>query len=227
MAKYGQFCPVAKAAEILGERWMLLVVRELVCGSRRYGELQRGLGRISPGVLSQRLKTLVDAGVIRRVSDAAPACYELTEAGRELEPVIMAVGTWGQRWSRSRLTRGELDVELLVLELARNLDTEALGLDPAVLALCFTDLHGEARRWWLRVERAHVDICRSHPGRPHDVQLTGTLRALTEVWRGDLSPFEAIRAGSLVVDDPARVVKRIERWLGVSRLAHVAAAASL
>ena len=110
MAKYGQFCPVAKAAEILGERWMLLVVRELVCGSRRYGELQRGLGRISPGVLSQRLKTLVDAGVIRRVSDAAPACYELTEAGRELEPVIMAVGTWGQRWSRSRLTRSELDV---------------------------------------------------------------------------------------------------------------------
>jgi len=89
---------------------MLLVVRELVCGSRRYGELQRGLGRISPGVLSQRLKTLVDAGVVRRVSDAAPACYELTEAGRELEPVIMAVGTWGQRWSRSRLTRSELDV---------------------------------------------------------------------------------------------------------------------
>ena len=224
MAKYGQFCPVAKAAEILGERWMLLVVRELVCGSRRYGELQRGLGRISPGVLSQRLKTLVDAGVIRRVSNASPACYELTEAGRELEPVIMAVGTWGQRWSRSRLTRVELDVELLVLELARNFDTQALGLDPAVLALCFSDLHGEARRWWLLVERGHIDTCRVHPGRPHDLQLTGTLRAVTEVWRGDLSALEAIHAGSLSVDGPAPVVKRIDRWLGVSRLAHVGAA---
>ena len=165
--KYGQFCPIAKASEVLGERWTLLVVRELMSGATRYRDLQRGLGRISPSVLSSRIKTLLEHGIVERVqSDSEHGWeYRLTRAGTELAPIIESIGGWGQRWVRSRMTRDELDVELLMLTVERNFDASAFPKDHAVIAFVFSDLQGPMRRWWLLLDDGHTELCSQPPGR--------------------------------------------------------------
>jgi hypothetical protein len=159
--------------------------------------------------------------VVERVREPGGHCYQLTAAGRELDQVVLALGTWGQRWNRSRLARDELDVELLMLDLARNLDTDAFALDSAVIAVQLSDLRGPSRYWWLLVDDDEVDLCSQHPGRPVDVALSSTLRMLTKVWRGDVSASAARRAGGLTIEGPKAVARRIDEWLGVSLLAHV------
>src|SRR6185369_7869912 len=114
---YRQFCPVAMAAEILCTRWTVLVLRELVAGSRRFNDLRRGLPRMSPALLSQRLKELEAANVISRNPSATePGVFEyhLTAAGRELEPLVQGFGIWGQRWIDSELSLQHLDAPLLM-----------------------------------------------------------------------------------------------------------------
>src|SRR5262249_31527779 len=116
---YHQFCPVAKAMELLDERWTLLTVRELVAGSERFNELRRGVPRMSPTLLSKRLNQLVRAGVIERRGDGADVRYVLTPAGRELQPVVEALGVWGIRWIRA-VRCEDLDPKLLLGDLAPN-----------------------------------------------------------------------------------------------------------
>jgi DNA-binding HxlR family transcriptional regulator len=118
---YQQFCPVAKAMELLDERWTMLVVRELVTGSRHFNELRRGVPRISPALLSKRLHQLVRAGVLERQLDGNRVQYVLTPAGRELQPVIEALGTWGIRWI-GHLGDEDLDPQLLMWDMHRNVD---------------------------------------------------------------------------------------------------------
>src|SRR5690349_14886764 len=110
MKGYGQFCPIAKACEIFGERWTPIILREMICGSTRFNDLRRGVPLLSPTVLSERLKALERAGVVERRSRGRKALeYHLTAAGREFRPIIHALGEWGQRWARSDFGRGELD----------------------------------------------------------------------------------------------------------------------
>jgi DNA-binding HxlR family transcriptional regulator len=127
MSGYGQFCPVATASEVLAERWTPLVVRELLCGSHRFNELQRGVPLMSRSLLAKRLRELERAGVIerRRSADGRGHNYHLTEAGEELRPIIMGLGAWGQRWARSELSRADLDPRLLMWDMQRNIETEA------------------------------------------------------------------------------------------------------
>lgn len=226
--KYGQFCPIAKAAEVLGERWTLLVLRELASGSTRYTELQRGLGRISPSVLSSRLKALTEHGIVLRVgSESAQGFeYRLTAAGAELAPVIQSIGVWGQRWVRSQMTRDELDVELLMLTVRRSFDASAFAKQHAVLAFVFTDLHGPTRRWWLLLDDGEVELCTQPPGRAEDVTLTCTLRTLAEVLTGDATLKDALSAGRLQARGPRRLTGDVRRWLRPSPLANVARAES-
>ncbi|MDA0990684.1 MAG: helix-turn-helix domain-containing protein [Verrucomicrobia bacterium] len=124
--QYGQFCPIAKACELIGERWTLLIIRELLCGSTRFSELQRGLSQISPSLLTKRLNQLVDDELlIRKQSvDRKKVEYFLTPSGKELAPIIMGLGDWGHRWARSRMEEDELDIELLMLEFYRRIDRE-------------------------------------------------------------------------------------------------------
>ncbi|MDD9944828.1 MAG: winged helix-turn-helix transcriptional regulator [Myxococcales bacterium] len=225
--KYGQFCPIAKASEVLGERWMLLVLRELVSGATRYAELQRGLGRISPSVLSSRLKTLMDHGIIERVqADKGNGwAYRLTDSGVELAPIIESIGVWGQRWTRSRMTRDELDVELLMLHLRRSFDASAFAQAHGVVSVVFGDLHGETRRWWLLVDDGEVELCVQPPGRPEDVTLTCRLKTLTEVFVGDCTLKEAIGAGRLEIKGAGKLTRNVHNWLLPSALAEVPPAA--
>ena len=225
MLKYGQFCPVAKAAEVLGERWTLLIVRELLFGSTRYADLQRGLGRISPSVLSQRLKSLCDSGIIikSRAQDGKGE-YLLTESGRELMPLVEALGTWGQRWTRSTMAKDELDVDLLMLDMQRNINPEPFP-NHSVLCVRFTDLPRAAKCWWLLIDDGHVDVCVDPPGRKPLLQVETTLRTMTQIWMGDVQFHDALDRGLLHYQGPDKYKNKAKQWLSLSLLAGVEPAA--
>lgn len=215
--KYGQFCPVAKASEVLSERWTLLVLRELLAGATRYRDLQRGLGRISPSVLSARLQTLKVHGVIEKTGSE----YQLTPAGVELAPLIEAMGVWGQRWVRSRMTRDELDVEHLMLNVQRSLVPSAFPEQHAVVGIVFADLHGPARRWWLLLDDGRIDVCAQPTGRREDVSLICRLRTLAEIVVGDTTLQDAQASGRLQIKGAAKLVRSVQAWFGLSELARV------
>src|SRR5687767_14050575 len=167
MADYGQFCTVARGAEVFGERWTPLVVRELLCGSTRFSDIRRGVPRMSASLLTQRLRKLEEIGVVKRVAGAngGAAEYHLTGAGEELRPIVMALGEWGARWIGSRLKRGQLDAGFLMWDVRRFVRLDEFPRDRSVvIQFRFTDAHAGERRWWLVVENGGADLCRDDPG---------------------------------------------------------------
>jgi DNA-binding HxlR family transcriptional regulator len=213
--KLGQFCPIAKASEVLGERWTLLVVRELVSGSSRYRDLQRGLGRISPSVLSSRVKALVEHGIVEKVeAQGAPVGeYRLTPMGDELAPLIESMAVWGQRWVRSRMNRDELDVELIMLRVQQNFDPSAFPEAHGVVAFVFDDLHGKLRRWWLPIDDGHLELCAEPPGRKEDVTLTCKRRTLAQLFTGESTLKAALADGQLEARGTRKLTGSVQRWL--------------
>jgi len=217
-SSYGQFCPVAKAMELLDERWTLLVVRELMMGSRHFNALRRGVPRMSPALLSKRLHTLVRAGVVVRRVDGNRVTYELSEAGRELVPIVEAVGRWGIRWI-PQLGDEDLDPHLLVWDIHRNIDTEAVPDGRTVLQFRFTDVSGPARTWWIVITTDGVDLCDADPGFDPIVTVESRLRTLTLVWRGDITWADALRSGDLTLHGEPHDRRAFPRWLKLSSLA--------
>jgi DNA-binding HxlR family transcriptional regulator len=163
MSQYGQFCPVAKAMELLDERWTMLVLRELLEGSRSFNALRRGLPRMSPALLSTRLQSLARAGVIDRHEDGSRISYTLTAAGRELRPIVEAVGQWGIRWIPD-LGDEDLDPHLLMWDIHRRVDLEVVPPGRTVLRFTFRDVIGSGRDWWLVIKPDGVDLCDFDPG---------------------------------------------------------------
>jgi DNA-binding HxlR family transcriptional regulator len=215
---YGQFCPVAKAMELLDERWTLLVVRELMMGSRHFNALRRGLPRMSPALLSKRLQSLVRAGVVERWEDGNRVSYRLSPAGRELEPIVEALGRWGVRWV-PELGDEDLDPHLLLWDMHRNVDMEAVPDGRTVIAVVFPDVPPSARRWWLVISRDGVDVCDADPGHPVRVTLEADLRTLTLIWRGDVSWTAALRSGDLVLRGEPQACRAVPRWFTLSTVA--------
>ena len=217
-ATYGQFCPVAKAMELLDERWTLLVVRELLAGSERFNDLRRGLPRMSPSLLSKRLRELERAGVVwRRAADGSPR-YELTEAGSELRPVVEALGRWGVRWV-PELGDPDLDPHLLLWDIHRSLVLEELPEPRTVLSVRLEDVAGRGGNWWIVATYEHVDLCESDPGYDVTVELVSTLRALTQLWLGDLSWPESVRSGAVRLGGSRPACAAVPRLLGQSSFA--------
>jgi DNA-binding HxlR family transcriptional regulator len=219
---YGQFCPVAKAMELLDERWTMLVVRELVLGSERFNDLRRGLPRMSPTLLSKRLHQLVRAGIVEKVVDGRETRYVLTPAGQELRPVVDAVGTWGARWI-GRLGDVDLDPKLLLWDMHRNVDHAAVPPRRTVVQFRFPELRGAAGRWWLVISPSEVDVCDSDPGHEVDVVVTASLRDLTDVWRGARTWDDALRAEQVRVHGPSSLRRDVPRWFppgGFARVEH-------
>ena len=208
---YGQFCPVSKAAEVLCERWAILVVREALAGSVRFGDLQRGLPGCPPATLSKRLKDLTRAGVLTRTEAADGIRYELTEAGWELYPIVEGFGRWGQRWARSEY---EPEEEVLLWDVRHFLDPATLGVEQAVVQLEVRVPAQGTRRFWITVDPGEVDLCLIDPGRPIDAIVDADLAALTRVWMGDDTFAEAVDAGSVSVRGPAKLVRQIPEWFG-------------
>jgi DNA-binding HxlR family transcriptional regulator len=208
---YGQFCSFARALEILGERWTLLVVRELLSGSSRFSDIRRGIPRISRTMLSARLRELTDSGVITRAAGSNGPEYELTEAGRELGGAVRELGTWGQRWLPRTLPREQLDADALLWDMRRRVVTDALPPDPVVARIELSGVRGPAAVRFLLLRRSEVSLCSTNPGFPEELRISVPLRTLTAWWRGDLSLPEA-RAEGMIVEGRREWVRAFPRW---------------
>lgn len=211
---YAQFCPVALASELLAQRWMPLVVRELCAGATRFNEIRRGIPRIRPSLLKQRLDELERAGVLQRVPGATRESYAylLTEAGQELRVVVSAIGQWGQRWARE-IQDDDLDPGWLVWAMHRRLDTQAMPPGRTVIALRFSDAAPTQRYFWLVCDREQVDVCLKPPGFEADLTVTTSVRTMAEIWRG-LRPLSAeLRGGRLRLEGVTALKRAFPRWL--------------
>lgn len=219
MTVYGQFCPVAKAMELLDERWTLLVIRELLMGSRHFNDLRRGVPRMSPALLSKRLRTLMQAGVVERREHGGRVAYVLTDAGAELRPVVEALGCWGARWV-PELGDEDLDPHLLLWDMHRNLDLDAMPDGRTVLHFRFPDVSRPSAFWWLVVDGDGVDICDVDPGHDVTVTVASPLRTLVDLWRGEINWAGAGRNG-MHLEGPAWACRALPRWLRLSTFAGV------
>jgi DNA-binding HxlR family transcriptional regulator len=224
MSSYGQFCPVAQALEVVGERWTLLIIRELLCGNYRFNELLLGVPLMSRSLLAQRLRSLEETGLVERVQREGNTFeYRLTPAGRELQPIVLTLGHWGQRWAKRSREPRDLDPVLLMWDLRRNLSVERLPPETTTVMFWFRDMAAKKSRFWLRVERPQIDLCLTNPG--FEIQLTveTTLRTMVEVWMGDRDVREALRAGEIELKGPAKLTRSFPSWLLRSPFAGTAA----
>jgi DNA-binding HxlR family transcriptional regulator len=220
---YGQFCPVAKAAEIFCERWTALILRDLAAGATRFAELQRGVPLMSPTLLARRLRQLEAEGVLQRRPPRRGRGfhYQLTRAGREFVPLVQGLGVWGQRWSRRRLAPGEVDLGLLIWDMERSVRGEALGDGRRVVQLEIPDQAAAHRRWWFLHEDGGTQLCREDPGFEVDLYVSATLRDLIRVVRGDLTVGAALEQRRLDVTGTERPRLRFRAWLNLSPLASI------
>ena len=216
---YGQFCPVAVASEVFAERWTPVILRELVLGSRRFNEIQRGVPRISRALLVKRLRELARHGVITSVGGE----YRLTEAGQELGEVVVQLGKWGQRWT-TPVQRDTLDARVLVWDMRRRIAVERLPERRIVVRFDFRGVpptHKAPRRYWLVMERPDVDLCIIEPGHEVDLFVGADLAALSRVWLGEIPIREAIRDGAVNLNGQRQLVRDFPSWLLLSTLAAV------
>jgi len=206
---------VAKAAEVLGERWTILILREFLLGTTRYSELQRGLSRISPTLLTRRLRQLQDQGLIVRRAGGrnGHSEYRLTPAGRDLREAVLSLGKWGMRWARGQMEDDELDVQLLMLDFMRRIDADALPDGTTVVQFSFPGLPRFAH-WWIVVDsRGRRELCATNPGRDVDLRIRSDLRTLVEVWAGDVSMRAARADGRVEVSGDPVLARTLSSWL--------------
>lgn len=216
---YGQFCPVAVASEIFAERWTPVILRELVLGSRRFNDIQRGVPRISRALLVKRLRELAAHGVIV----SAGGEYRLTEAGQELGEVVVHLGTWGARWT-APVRRDRLDAKLLMWDMRRRIALERLPEKRVVARFDFRGVpagHKAPKTYWLVMERQEVDLCVFEPGFEVDVYVDADLAALSRVWLGEIPMRQAIREGGINLNGERQAVRDFPSWLLLSTLAAV------
>ena len=221
--EYGQFCPVAMAAQILAVRWMPLVVRELLAGSVRFSDLQRGLPLISPSLLSARLKELEHANVVERrpSSSGKGSEYHLTESGKELGPIVFMYGFWAEKWLKRDYKENELDPSLLMWDIRRNVDASVF--DPErreVIEFELSGVKAGQRRWWILVERGEVDLCMKDPGHNIDLHVYASLRILTEVWMGRRKLNDALNSESVKLEGSRQEIRKFSKWFSLNFFAN-------
>ena len=223
VGSYRQFCPVAMAAEILCTRWTIVLLRELIAGSIRFNELRRGVPRMSPALLSQRLKELEQAGIISRKPSATDRTvfeYRLTRSGRELKPIVEAFGVWGQRNVRSELSLQHLDVQLLMWDMRRNLNPTPMPPKRIVLRFSYPELPAAQRSWWLIVDPVEgVDLCSIDPGFDVDLYVSVDLRTMTAIWMGLDTVRAATASRRMLLTGASKLSSAMQIWLGLSPFA--------
>jgi DNA-binding HxlR family transcriptional regulator len=225
MRQYGQFCPIAKSAEIIGDPWSILIVREMLLGSSRFNVLQRGLPRISPTVLNTRLKELEERGVIikRRLNGQRGHAYHLTAAGRELSAVVEALAIWGMRWARDEMGPDDRDVSFLMFDIQRRINKSALPDVETVLCFQFTDIKKKNfRYWWLIFKGDEVDLCYEDPGKDVDCYVTSSSRDMIDIWMGDIPLSESLQNGRIQLTGERHLCRTFSRWFTLSAMAKTA-----
>jgi DNA-binding HxlR family transcriptional regulator len=218
---YGQFCPVAMASEVICARWTPLILRELLCGSTRFNDLRRGVPRMSPTLLSKRLKELEQAGVIetKATGQAGIVEYHLTQAGQELRPIVMSLGIWGQRWVETQLSLKNLDPSLLMWDMRRSLDLTPMPLHRCSVQFHYPELPAARQNFWLVIDNRVVDLCLVDPGYEVDLFVECSLRTMTAIWMGLTSVQAELDAGRIELSGDKALARSIQQWLGLSPFA--------
>jgi len=218
---YKQFCPVAMAAELLCTRWTMVLLRELVAGTTRFNDLRRGVPKMSPTLLSQRLKELEAAGILERrklKSEKGVFEYHMTESGKDLRSVVEAMGFWGQKWVEARQSLKNLDPSLLMWDMRRNLNPSPLPDRRTVIQFMYPELPTSKRSWWLVVEPdGEVDLCWSEPGFEIDLYVSSDLRTMTAIWMGLTTV--ARERDKVVLTGDKEIGSKMQTWLGLSPFA--------
>jgi DNA-binding HxlR family transcriptional regulator len=212
--EYGQFCPIAKASELIGEKWTVLIIREVLMGGRRFTELQRGLGTISPTVLARRLADLEANGLVFKKAQSGTRTHEYfpTESCKELLPVLLALGNWGMKWAHENLRTQDYDVELLMLYLQRSVLPDKLPATSTIIQFRFTDMPTKAD-WWLLCDGASVEVCDKDPGRDVDVFIRTTVRTMTDIWMGKRTYRMAKNAGEFSASGNRHLADHLTSWI--------------
>lgn len=223
---YQQFCPVAMAAEVLGTRWTLVLIRELVAGSTRFNDLRRGVPRMSPALLSKRLKELEGCGVVARApvtGEPDVMEYRLTESGKELAPIIEAIGVWGHRWTETEPQLENLDVDLLMWDMRRNIRVTELPKQRNVIQFIYAELPAADRNWWIVVDpKDGADLCMVEPGFNVDLFVRTDLRTMTAIWMGLDTVAKAMKDDRMTLTGDRTLQKNMLKWLGLSLFAGIA-----
>ena len=211
---YGQYCPISRALDLLGERWSLLIVRDMLVGGKRFNDLARGLPGLSRTLLAKRLRQFERAGIVERVGND----YVLTESGRGLEPIIFGLGEWGAQWLFGEPQPDELDAQLLVWWMHTRLDTSVLPEGRRVLQIRFTD---DPQLFWILVERGEPSVCVVDPGFEVDVIITSDVGSLLEFWLGRLTLRDAMRSGRIAFAGPPALTRRMPALFELSEMAPI------
>jgi DNA-binding HxlR family transcriptional regulator len=225
MHRYGQYCPVARAAEVLADRWTVLIIRELLADVGHFNELERGLPHISRTLLAERLRRLEWAGVVepRAASRGKQSEYRLTPAGRELQRIIDALGEWGARWAFGDPRPNELDPIMLLLWMLRRVCHEQISRRRVVIQFVF---RGKPKHlYWLVIEPNDVSICIKHPGYDIDVFVTADIKSFYKVWLGRSTLSEALRRRQVRLDGGPADIRAFPRWFSWSPMADTVRAA--
>jgi DNA-binding HxlR family transcriptional regulator len=211
------------AAEILCSRWTLLVLREIMCGSTRFNEIRRGVPRMSPALLSKRLKELEAAGIIVRSEvpgERGSFDYRMTQAGQELSPIIDAIGRWGHTWIETEASLKNLDPQLLMWDIRRNINPDPMPKCRSTIQFIYTDLPVEWRNWWLIADpNGEVDLCYQDPGFDVDLFIATDLRTMTQVWMGYIPMAQARANGKLTLTGRSELRDTVQAWFKLSTVA--------
>ena len=218
MRTYAQYCPIVRAIEVLGERWTLLIVREMLTGSRRFNDMIRGLPGLSRALLARRLRQLEAAGIVTKQADGG---YDLTDAGKDLYPLVFGLAEWGARHAFGNPRDEELDPEVLMWWFHGRIDTSEVDRRAVVQV----EVADRRKLYWLLVEPDEASVCYTDPGYEIDAVLRADIATLYRMWEGEIDLRDAIRAGDIELTGPRWIVAGLPRWLRLSEVAPVVQAA--
>jgi DNA-binding HxlR family transcriptional regulator len=222
MKTYGQYCPLAKATEILAQRWSFLLLRDLLGGIERFNDLQRGVPLMSPSLLSRRLKEFQAYGLIERTKQEGTVRYRATAAAQELKPVIYLLAAWGQRWVRKKISEDECDVRLLMWDMSLRMTPSKFPPGRTVIAFEYSDgaaLHDQDWQydaWWLLIEDGESELCLRDPGFEVDLYILSDLRTMTDIWMGDIPLRQALDSGLMDLHGDKRLIASMADWFVLS-----------
>jgi DNA-binding HxlR family transcriptional regulator len=226
---YGQFCPIAIASEVLAEKWTILVLRELLCGSHRFNDLHRGVPLMSATLLSQRLKQLEEVGLVekRKMPSGQTQGYYLTEAAEALGPIINGIGLWGLKYMRTTFDKPNLDPGLLMWDMRRWIRPQHLPSGRVVIRIDLVDAKKAQQHFWLvkHENDLDLDLCYHDPGFEVDLIVTSDIESMARIWLGDIALEHALRTGRLGLEGPAPLRLSFYDWIGLSPFAHMRKAA--
>lgn len=218
MYKYGQYCPVAKAVEILGDRWTLLIVRDLLTGTCHFNDLERGLPGISRGLLSERLRRLQRMELLEKVemkNGRKRTAYYLTEAGQALQPVIYSLLVWGAHHAFEEPEEQDLDPVLLMWWMRNRVCRENLPDGRVVIRFDFKEVD-KYETFWLLLSQEDVSLCLTDPGFDLNVLVTADLSTFYQIWLGRLSFKQAIYDGRVQIDGIPSLADAVPTWFAYS-----------